>query len=67
MSNGESKPNDFDREAQAPRPGLLREFWEFLKHNKKWWLLPIVIVLLIIGLLVVLAGTGVGALMYTVF
>ena len=52
MSNEERKPSDFDREAQSPRPGLLREFWEFLKHNKKWWLLPIVIV---------------GAFMYTVF
>jgi len=38
------------------RASLPREFWEFLKHNKKWWLLPILIVLLLLGLLVVLGG-----------
>ena len=42
--------------AAEPRTSLPREFWEFLKHNKKWWLLPILIVLLLLGLLVVLGG-----------
>ena len=34
---------------------LLREFWEFLKVRKKWWLLPIILVLLLIGVLLVFA------------
>lgn len=67
MSNGESKPNDFDREAQAPRPGLLREFWEFLKHNKKWWLLPILVVVLLVGAALILGGTGLAPFIYTMF
>ena len=43
---------DFERLASehADR-GLLGEFWDFLRFNKKWWLLPIVVVLLLIGLL----------------
>jgi hypothetical protein len=70
MSQDRSSSDDaarFREEASAARPGLLREFWEFLKHNKKWWLLPILLILLAIGLLVILAGHGVGAFMYTVF
>ncbi|MBU0515055.1 MAG: hypothetical protein KJ621_09815 [Proteobacteria bacterium] len=35
---------------------ILAEFWEFLRYRKKYWLLPIVLVLLFIGLLLVLAG-----------
>ena len=46
---------------------MVLEFWGFLKHNKKWWLLPILLALLVMGLLVFLAGSGVGAWMYTVF
>ena len=34
--------SDFEREATGRRAGLVSEFWSFLKHNKKWWLLPIV-------------------------
>ena len=58
MPEGKTDSNSdaFRAEADTPRPGLLREFWEFLKHNKKWWLLPILIVLLIFGLLVILGG-----------
>ena len=46
-------------------PSLLGEFWEFLRHNKKWWLLPILIVLLLFGLLIFLSGTGAAPFIYT--
>lgn len=39
---------------------LLLEFWDFLKHNKKWWLIPILIVLLGVGLIAVMTS-GVAA------
>ena len=67
MPKDDRNSEDFRREAEGPQAGLVREFWEFLKHNKKWWLAPIVIVILVIGLLVVLSGSGVGAFMYTIF
>ncbi|HNY80797.1 MAG: DUF5989 family protein [Sedimentisphaerales bacterium] len=57
----------FKRLAQEQRPSLLAEFWHFLKHNKKWWLLPIVLVLLLLGLIVLLAGTSAAPFIYTIF
>ena len=47
---------------------VLGEFWEFLRFNKKYWLLPIVIVLVLTGLLIVLAqGSAVAPFVYTLF
>ncbi len=59
--------NDFERDAAGQRAGLISEFWSFLKHNKKWWLLPIVIVMFLLGLLVVLGGTAGAPFIYTLF
>ena len=47
---------------------VLAEFWEFLQYNRKYWLLPIVIVLVLAGLLIVLAqGSAVAPFIYTLF
>ena len=46
---------------------LVSEFWEFLKVRKRYWLLPIVIVLLGLGLIVLLAGTSAAPFIYTLF
>lgn len=47
---------------------LLKEFWEFMKVRKKWWLAPIVIVLLLLGTLIVLTqGSAVAPFIYTLF
>ncbi len=64
---GKGQTEQFAEPGGSLRPGLVREFWDFLKHNKKWWLLPILLVLLLIGALVFLSSSGVGAWMYTVF
>jgi len=46
----------------------LIEFWGFLKHNKKWWLLPLVLVMLVIGALLVFAhGSALAPFIYTIF
>ena len=60
-------PREFERLAKQQRVSLVAEFWCFLKHNKKWWLLPIVLVLLLLGLIVLLAGTSVAPFIYTIF
>ncbi len=57
----------FAREASRQQSGVLAELWDFLKHNKKWWLIPIVLVLLIVGVLVVLGGTAAAPFIYTLF
>ena len=47
---------------------FLKEFWEFLKIRKKYWLLPIIIVLVIFGGLIVLSqGSAVAPFIYTIF
>ena len=47
---------------------FLREFLEFLKVRKKWWLAPIIIFLVVFGTLIVLTeGTAVAPFIYTIF
>jgi len=47
---------------------FIKEFWEFLKIRKKYWLLPIIIVLTIFGGLIVLTqGSAVAPFIYTLF
>ena len=47
---------------------ILKEFWEFLKERKKWWLLPIIIFLVLLGALIVLSeGSAVAPFIYTLF
>jgi hypothetical protein len=59
--------SEFEKAAEQERGGFLRELWGFLAHNKKWWLLPILVLLLIFGLLVFLSGTGLAPFIYTLF
>ena len=47
---------------------FLKEFWEFLNERKKYWLVPIIIVLALFGVLVVLSqGSAVAPFIYTIF
>ena len=47
--------------------GFLGELWGFLKSTKKWWLLPIIVVVVLFGVLIFLSGTGVAPFIYTLF
>jgi hypothetical protein len=62
-----NETNDFEAAGKEAAPSLLAEFWEFLKHNKKFWLLPILLVLLILGAIVVLGSTAAAPFIYTLF
>ncbi|HEV8042323.1 MAG TPA: DUF5989 family protein [Bryobacteraceae bacterium] len=47
---------------------FLREFWAFLRTRKKYWLLPILIMMLLFGVLLVVAqSTAVAPFIYTLF
>ncbi len=59
-----SPADDLERRVQTRQPTLVEEFWQFLRHNKKWWLLPILVALLLLGTLVVLSGTALAPFMY---
>ena len=63
----QEQSNAFSHEAQQGQIGFLAEFMDFLLHNKKWWITPIVIVLLFVGLLVMLGGTAAAPFIYTLF
>ncbi len=58
---------EFQREANQPSRALIWEVAEFLLHNKKWWLTPIIIGLLLIALLLVLSGSGLAPFIYPLF
>jgi hypothetical protein len=58
--------NDFEN-AAADQPSLSREFLEFLGQNKKWWMLPILLVMLLLGILIFLSSTAVAPFIYTLF
>ncbi|WP_173820331.1 DUF5989 family protein [Niastella vici] len=45
----------------------LKDIWTFLKARKKWWLAPLIIVLLLLGILIVLGGTALAPFIYTLF
>ena len=60
--------NEFEKAAQeSDDRGVLAEFRGFLAQNRKWWLWPILLLLLFLGLLIFLSGTGFAPLVYTLF
>ena len=74
MSSKTTKPKpqspqqpEFEDYASQPQSGIVREFIDFLAHNKKWWLTPIILILLLVGLLVVLGGSGAAPWIYSLF
>jgi drug/metabolite transporter superfamily protein YnfA len=60
--------NRFEEAARSEKAtGVVGELWQFLRHTKKWWLLPIVAVLLLFGVLMALSGTAAAPFIYTLF
>jgi Family of unknown function (DUF5989) len=47
---------------------LAKELWAFLRVRKKWWLLPLILVMLLVGALLIFAqGSALAPFIYTVF
>ena len=57
----------FSTHANEAREGLLVELLDFVRHNRKYWLIPILAVLLALGALVLLGGTAAAPFIYTLF
>ena len=60
--------NRFEELSQTrSKPGLVSDVKFFLTHSKKWWMFPIIAVLILFGALMVLGGTAAAPFIYTLF
>jgi hypothetical protein len=47
---------------------ILKEIWDFIKHRKRYWMVPIIIILVLVGLLLFLTeGSAIAPFIYTLF
>jgi len=58
---------EFKQAARQPRDSLWSEYVYFLRYNKKWWLLPILVVFGLLGGLVLASGSGMLPWIYALF
>ena len=49
------------------RSTLIWELWTFMRVRRKWWLLPIIVVIFVLGILVLIRGPAVAPFIYTLF
>ncbi|MHC4168182.1 MAG: DUF5989 family protein [Planctomycetota bacterium] len=59
--------DQFARQAEQAPPGLLREYWHFLRYSKKWYMIPTIVLLLLLGLLVALSASGLMPFIYAIW
>jgi hypothetical protein len=62
-----SNQNFDDISSQQSRHFFLLELWNFLHQTKKWWLLPVLVTLLLLGLLMWMSTTAAAPFIYTLF
>jgi hypothetical protein len=59
------KQSEFEKAGSGQNAGILAEFLAMLKENKKYWLLPIAIGLLLVGVIVILGSTSAAPFIYS--
>jgi hypothetical protein len=59
--------DEFLERASRGSSGILGEYIDFLRFHRKWWLAPIIMGLLIVGIMVVVGGTAAAPLIYALF
>ena len=58
----------FEQQASEARRGFFGEVFDWMGHNKKWWLLPVVLAVLCLGVLVMFGGvSAISPFLYTLF
>ncbi len=62
---GDQRGAEFATAADKRRSTFLSELFQFLSHNKRWWLTPIVVILVLVSGLLVLGGSA--PFIYTLF
>ena len=67
MSDEKPKQNEFEKGGEEKTAGIAGEFLAMMKQNKKYWLGPIIVILLIVGVLIILGSTAAAPFIYTLF
>lgn len=67
MADKPETESELERLADKSQPSLAAELIEFLRDNKKWWLIPILAVLAVFGLVAALASSPIAPFIYTLF
>jgi hypothetical protein len=63
----EQQTNEFQQASHQKQAGIIKEFIGFLRMNKKFWLVPLLLAFLAIGALLILGGTAAAPFIYTLF
>ena len=64
----EKSVSEFEKAASVrPRVTIAGDFWQFLRNSRKYWLLPILLICLLLGALMLLANTAATPFLYTLF
>ena len=63
----DQKPNEFEQANQQEQASIVKEFVAFLRENKKFWMIPLLLALLAVGALLILGGTAAAPFIYTLF
>lgn len=65
--NDEQEANAFEEANKGEQMKLVAEFIEFLKYNKKYWMIPLLLALLGLGALILAGGSAAAPFIYTLF
>jgi hypothetical protein len=63
----EQPPTQFEEAGAQKNASLFGELFAMLKQNKKYWLIPVIVVLLFFGVLIVLGASSAAPFIYTLF
>jgi len=63
----EEKKSEFEQAGAEQNTSLVSEFFQMLKQNKKYWMIPLILVLLGFGVLIFLGGTAAAPFIYQLF
>ena len=63
----DTERSQFETAAEQKSPNVIFEFIDFLLHNKKWWLTPIILVLLVFSVFIALTSSAIAPFIYVLF
>lgn len=56
----------FELSNSEAQPSLVADLWAFLRENKKYWMIPLIVSLLVLGILIAMGGSAVAPFIYPI-